>query len=192
MGHPRVHRSHPSQRTQRMGHPRVPTSHPSQRTRRMGHLKSLVRVLAVSKREGRGSGASETFHCVEQPFGREFLARTGISKTILNGEENGGFGTVGRANRSTEPLGSLGSGEEAGRAAWGFSGGGGSGGGSGGGRGSSRGRRADGVPGDSKGLRREQDQHHQGGARGYVAGSKGSQGPGRRGPQGDQGERDQG
>ncbi len=53
----------------------------------------------------------------------------------MNGEENGGFGAVGRANCIPEPAGSGGSGEEAGRAAWRFggsSGPGGSGGGGGG------------------------------------------------------------
>ena len=48
-------------------------------------------------------------------------------------KNNGGSGAVGRANRSTEPAGSGGSGEEAGRAAWRFGGGGSSGGGGGGG-----------------------------------------------------------
>ena len=43
-----------------------------------------------------------------------------------------------------------------------------------------------------KDFRRQQDQHHQGSTRSYLARPEGSQGPGRRRPQGAEGERDQG
>jgi hypothetical protein len=77
--------------------------------------------LLYLNRKGRWSGASETFHCVGQPFGREFWLGHKF-KRFLNGDEHGGYCTVGRTDCKPESAGSCGSGEEAGRAAWRFGG----------------------------------------------------------------------